>query len=460
MPSPSQRENHPGPEILVRQLVARLRRHALWDVLLVFVPPALAATYVLAYLGRATWVSSSTLIALAVSMAGLAALAVILRHRPLVPSIPAAARLVDQRARAMDRFLTLATIDATRHSPALIARLREEAAGFGARVALEKDFPYKPRRSAYWSLGGSLIALVLFHFLFPFAVPAILPAAPPRQILGELAEQMASRPGLGELAREMKALALKLEDPSIPEQEKSELIQQMEKRIEEQQKKEKQKENRDLLGQAASAAKGLQEERLATGPAGEKSQQKGGGIQTNLSQKEQGENKQSQGGSGESQGDSKGQPSSDPQQGKSSQGAFKESGPEKGQQQGDAKGDRPDPHQPGREQGQQAMAKTVGGSKEGSGRTPSEAPQATPPTERYYKPGEGPDALQGARFVTVQLPEELIADSKGDARPSKQTKGARARSQVPVSNVPLPNHVPDAATEKQPMPIEYRGVIR
>ncbi len=42
----------------------------------------------------------------------------------------------------------------------------------------------------------------------------------------------------------------------------------------------------------------------------------------------------------------------------------------------------------------------------------------------------------------------------------KESKGGKARTQVPVSNVPLPAHVPNAATEKQQVPIEYRGMIR
>jgi hypothetical protein len=57
------------------------------------------------------------------------------------------------------------------------------------------------------------------------------------------------------------------------------------------------------------------------------------------------------------------------------------------------------------------------------------------------------------------LPEELAAEGKG--RPSKDGKsGKAATSQVPVSNVPLPKHVPDAPSEKQQMPLEYRGIIR
>jgi hypothetical protein len=31
---------------------------------------------------------------------------------------------------------------------------------------------------------------------------------------------------------------------------------------------------------------------------------------------------------------------------------------------------------------------------------------------------------------------------------------------VPVSNAPLPAHLPNAPTERQHLPIEYRGIIR
>jgi hypothetical protein len=60
--------------------------------------------------------------------------------------------------------------------------------------------------------------------------------------------------------------------------------------------------------------------------------------------------------------------------------------------------------------------------------------------------------------VTVQLPEDAH-DSKGEGRMTKESKGGRAR-RYPMSNAPLPAQVPNAPTEKQQMPIEYRGIIR
>ena len=207
----------------------------------------------------------------------------------------------------------------------------------------------------------------------------------------------------------------------------------------------------------------MEKEQLASGEDAQKSEQKGGGIQTNLSQEGQGENKQSQGAASDNSGDSTSELGQENQPGKTAQKNSKEPGPEKAGHGAGNKGEQPQPDQPGKEPSQEKVAKNLEGVQEGSGKnkvSEEPPPQGSPPAERYYKAGEGPEAIRGARYVTVQLPEELTADSKGEARPSKASKGTRARSQVPVSNVPLPSHVPDAPTEKQQMPIEYRGLIR
>jgi hypothetical protein len=84
----------------------------------------------------------------------------------------------------------------------------------------------------------------------------------------------------------------------------------------------------------------------------------------------------------------------------------------------------------------------------------------TSPTDRFYKNGEGKEGMKNAGYVTVQLPEELTADGTGESRAAKDSKGGRGRNQVPVSNVPLPPYTPNAPSEKQQLPIEYRGMIR
>ena len=113
----------------------------------------------------------------------------------------------------------------------------------------------------------------------------------------------------------------------------------------------------------------------------------------------------------------------------------------KQQSQRDGKDNQPDPsNKPDKETGKELTGKTPGGSQEKLGRSRSEEiPQGAPPAERFYKPGEqGKEGVKGARYVTVQLPEELAADSKGEGTLSKPSKETRAYPKVPVSNAPLP----------------------
>jgi hypothetical protein len=450
------------PENLVLRLVAQLSHHALWDSLLIFLPPALALIYIVVVLSHAARISDlGSFVVIAVAV-GLGVIGVVLRYRPLIPDVSSAAQLVDQRSGANDHFLTLATIEPTHSSASLLARLSQETAGFMDRIELKRDFPYKLKRSACWSVGMSLIAGILIHFLVPLTEPGI-PVLPVHQRLSGLAEKMAQKPGLNGLAQELTTLAAKLEDPKIHQEEKQALAQEIEKKIEEQQKKEEQQENRDLLGEAASTLKGMEKEQSASGQDQQKDQQKGGGgIKSSLPQKGQGDSKQSQGGEGQSKSDPSMQPSKDMQSGNSTQGNPKEPGQEKNQQSADAKGDQPNPNQPGNEQSKEKIGKSEGVLKEGAGKDKAseEPPQGAPPAERFYKTGDGKDGISGARYVTVQLPEEVAADSKGTSRATKESKGSRPRSQVPLSNVPLPAHVPHAPTEKQQLPIEYRGIIR
>ena len=104
-------------------------------------------------------------------------------------------------------------------------------------------------------------------------------------------------------------------------------------------------------------------------------------------------------------------------QGKTAQGNSKEQGKEKSEQsQSEGKGNQPEPSKSDKDTGTELTAKTQGGAQEKLGRSRSEeTPQGAPPAERFYKPGEeGKDGIKGAGYVTVQLPEELAADAKGE----------------------------------------------
>ena len=463
MPASSKLPASDQPENLVRSVAAKLRHHVLWDTLCIFLPPIVAAGYIVLLLFQTARLGESATIVSATMVAVLGLCAIVRRYRPLVPSVTAAAQMVDHQAGAKDHFLTLSTLDAETSPPSFWSRLHREAAGFVDRIEPRRDFPYEFKRSAYWSVGVSIAAAILMHFLVPLTLPAAHSGAL-QEHLRELAREMSLKPGLKALADELETLAAKLGDPKTPPQETQAQAQQLEKKIAEQQEKEEQKDNRDLLGQAASALEGMEQQQVASGNEQQKDQQKGaGGIQSNLPQQGQGESKQNQDGSGDRKGDSSAQLSTDLQQGKSGQGNPKEPGPEKNQQ-GDAqKNNQPDPNRPGKEQNKEQMGKTQGGSKEGAGREKASEeppPQGAPPAERFYQAGEGKDGIKGARYVTVQLPEEVAADAKGESRTTKESKGGKSRTHVPVSNVPLPARVPNAPTEKQQVPIEYRGMIR
>ena len=453
------------PENLVTHLAARLRNHVLWDSLLIFIPPVLAAAFIAFSVYRAAWMSPSGLLLVALGLVALGVLAVILRYRPLVPSVPAAAQLIDNQAQSKDRFLTLATLVSSAQPGNFVARLRQESSRFAERIQLGRDFPYRFKQSFYRSLVVSLAAAMLFHFLIPAAESVIRPVSL-QEKLRQIAAKMAQKESLKPLAQELQALAAKLDDPKATAEEKRGAVEETEKKIEQQKKKEDQKENRDLLSQAANSLKGTEQQQSSSGDEQKKDQDKGGGgIQSNLPQDGKGEGKQSEGGGSDNKGEQSAQMSNDMKQGKSAQGNPKEKGDEKNQQaQGDAKGEQRDPNQQGKEQKNEKVGNNQGPSKEGAGKnqSPEEPPQGAPPAERFYKAGEGKEGIKGAGYVTVQLPEDVVADTKAEGKPTKEGgKGNnRARPQLPVSNAPLPAHMPNAPTEKQQMPIEYRGIIR
>ena len=247
-----QRRNPESPEQLITGLMSRLRHHALRDSLLVFLPPLFVAIYLAATLYLAAWITPMIFLLASITATMLLLLAVILRSRSLMPSVRSAARLVDERTAANDRFITLATVEPSSCPPSLFGRLRQEAAAFLDRIDLKREFPYKIKRSFYQSVTVSLLAGVLLH-LFLLNVQSTIRPVPVHEQIRELAQKMARRPPLAELARDLRALVAKLED-QISSQEKQEIVKETQKKIEEQQKKEQQKDDRDLLGQGIQHA--------------------------------------------------------------------------------------------------------------------------------------------------------------------------------------------------------------
>ncbi len=316
-----------APEQLIYGLARKLTHHVLWDALLIFLPPLVLVLYCLVYLFLTAWISPLSGALLGVATLGLCAAAVVIRYRPNIPSARAAARLIDAHAGAQDRFLTLATLEPSPAAASLLARLRAEAAGLQSRIALKREFPYTIKRHSYSSLAISLAAALLFHLVLPLAHSTLHPQ-PAHERLRDLAQQMAARPNLQEIARSLRDLAAKLEDPKVPPQEKREGTQEERKKILEQEKKEHQKQDHDLLSQAAGTLEGIEQQ---SGAGERKKDQEGGGgsIQSNLPQQGQGDGKESGSSGADSKGELKGESNSEMQQGKMAQGDAKQQGKEK-----------------------------------------------------------------------------------------------------------------------------------
>lgn len=444
--------NERSPENRLKRLLLRLRIHALRDSLLVFLPPLLAALYAGTYLYRSGWIPPLTLLAASLVATLLALLAVAASYWPRRPTLAGAARLIDKSTAAEDRFITLATVEPTPRLHLFSSRLRHEANEILARVEPRRDFPYRIKPSFYKSLIASSFAIALFHLFLPLLQARTPPAATPEDLFA-LAQEMVQRPALSELAQKVQTLAAQLQDPHISPEEKQALIEDLQKKVDEQQQREDQEDNRDLLGQAGSTLRGLEQQEGSRQEKQDNANQGAGQIQSNLPQDGQNGGKSSAGTDGSHGDDLRAGLTGDQMQ--SAQSAQAKSN-ERQQKEGD--GNRPD-----LDRQQETREKSSSGSEEKTGRSKAseEIPRGAPPAERFYRPGEeGKEGIKGARYVTVQLPEEIAADSKGTTSGTSGEHQNRTRAKVPVSNVPLPAHIPDAPTEKQQIPLEYRGVIR
>jgi hypothetical protein len=448
-----------APEQLIQGLVRKLSYQVLLDALLIFLPPLAAIFYFLVQFYRHGWLLPWSAALWAAVTLGVSAVALVVRYRPKIPSARSAARLIDDRAGAQDRFLTLATLPPSPATAFLLARLRLEAAGLQSRIALDREFPYTVKRPVYLSLVASLLAVVLFHLLLPVAHSTLHPL-PVHERLRDLAQQMAARPNLQEIARSLKDFAAKLEDPKVLPQEKRERAREERRSVEQQTKQETQQQDRELLSQAAGALDDV-EQQAGAGERKKEQEGGGGGIQSNLPEQGQGEGKQSQGSGGDNQGGTDAQPGGDTKEGKVAQSAPKEQSKSAAGDTNGGKTERAQSDESNQSKNDRPGTKDgPGADADGRNKVTEEVPQGAPPVDRLHKPGEGGyQGIKNPGYVTVQLPEDLAADGKGS--PSQSSKGAKpATSQLPISNVPLPKHMPDAPTEKQQMPLEYRGIIR
>lgn len=438
-----------SPERLVGRLVSHLERHRLWDSLLLCIPPFLVFSSLMIFLYHSAWVARGSLIFVSAAVLGMASLLGLWRCRAAAPSVHIAARLIDERVEGKERFVSLATVDPSVCPSSLLARLRHEAAGLLHRLDLDRDFPYRVKRSFFQSLIGSLSAILLFLLLLQIS-SFFAPPAPRANELALLAQKLSQVPRFSELARRLETLALRLRESARTSAEQRSMIQEILKQLASQLAAEQQLGGTasDLLNQAANALRELEQ-----GLEGD--QQRGaGGREEQLS--------------GEGDGKETGKGMREERQGElSGVGGkkLKEGQPERGEKQAAGKQqagkDQGKGESDGREREKSGEVKGMGKEeKEGKGskNVGKEIPRGKP-AERFLKPGEeGEKGVKGARFVTVQLPEEESGGQSGQSGPGNRGK---TRPKVPVSNVPLQRpDSPEASPEKQPLPLEYRGLIR
>jgi len=447
------------PEQLLNGLRHRLTRHALWEAALFFLPPLLALCYIAFFLYRFAWLGAEAIIAAGATLLCVAAALAVWRFRSLLPSPRFAARLIDDRAEGKDRFVTLATIDPARSSPALLSRLRLEAAALLPRVHLKRDFPFRARRSFVNSCIGSLLAILLVH-LFLALAPGFGSKTKAVEELALLSRRLSSDPRFEKLAARLKKLAAAIQEPALSKEEKRSQIEELLDSIREQLAAERLRggSGEELLRQAADQLSGLEE-------GLEKGQGKGGGGGQDRSPQQRGSggNKTGDEGQAEKHGglsiplpDMSALPipglTTPPR--KELKGNEAKGEAEGGQTRGGKATEK-------REKGGELERGTKENTESKGSRGEWEFKPIGPTPQRFLQPGEqGQAGLKDPRFVIVQLPEEEIAgQSGGAADEARKRKGVSGK--LPVGNLPLRQpDLPEGSPEKQMMPLEYRGMIR
>jgi hypothetical protein len=442
------------PEKIIDGVRDRLATHALWQAALFFLPPLLAFYYVIFFLHRFGWLDADEVMLAGAALLIVASLLAVGRSRSLAPSHRRVARLLDDRADGEDRFVTLATIDSLASPPALLSRLKAEAASLQSRIEFKRDFPFRVRRSFLNSCIASLIAILIFHLFLELA-PLLKFNRAESIDLALLGEQLDEFPGLEKLAENLKASAKKLQDPALSNEEKRSLIEELRKQVNEQLAGAEQGSGRgeELLRQTSNQLNGV-EEGLGSGQG----QGKGlGGNQTQSSGQRGGRGKgAADGGQGEKQSGLKTPTPSSGTAEKNLPGMTQLAGQQEEKQPGERAGDKDGRQDQGSGFGRGPKENLE--SKNGPGRPDAKSSETTP--QRFLRPGDtGRAGLKDSRFVTVQLPEE-DAGTEGAAA-AGGLKPKPAGSKPPVGNLPLSRpDQPNATPEKQMLPLEYRELIR
>ena len=456
-----------GPQESIDHLRRRLALHALSRAALVFLPPLFAAWYIVFFLYRFDWLGPDAV--MLSGAAGLIAAAALTaaRFRARAPTPLLAARLIDEKAAAEDRFVTLATIAPAAGPPQFVSQLNSEAAAFARSIDLKRDFPFRIERAILNSIIAALAIVVLFQLVFEFA-----PSGSAGEKLAAAAAKLADDSRFADIAAAVSSAAAKLQGASLSQGEQQAILAEIGSQVEDRMAAEKTRGG-DAAALEAIAAEIRQAQKNEsssgfrlpwTSEAGEDS---GGGSGNN------GQGSGDSGGQKLKQGNTDG--SSEKQSGAKLQGGAQRGEKAEEQKQGDLKRSgaesKPDAREAnggGENEGSKAAQRN--GASEGgerNGRLASKgdvqrdgasgASSTDKPPARFAAPGEKLSGdLKDLRTVIVRLPDEGNAAS--GTREGQRTAPAGA---MPGANAPLaPPADPEAAQEKQMLPLEYRGMIR
>ncbi len=452
----------------------RLAAQTLWRSALFFIPPLLAAWYIVYFLYRFAWLGPDAVMITAAAFLIAAAALTAARFRRREPSGLAAARLADEKSHGEERFVTLATIGDA--GPAeFIARLRTEAAALARRIDFRRDFPFSGERSIFNSLIAALAAVIVFQLAFEW-LPVFFPG--PGEKVAAAAKRLAQEPRFADLAADISGAAQKLQRQSLSAEDKQAIVDDALNKLEDRIVIE---QNRGAdtapLHDAAEAIKKKMRETRNPLSLPWLTQGKGDGS-----------------GAGSGKGDGSGatrQPDNrggygpgEPKEGKSAGKTLDRSQQKKSEPQFAAQGDKTsqlsdssikdgsrvkpgetnEENQTAEEKKREAEGgdiKSTTGAKNqpGDGAKQSGGSGDKSPA-RFAAPGEkvsGELNEKDLRYVIVQLPEE----AGGVASGSREARGKKSPDAVPSANAPLARpDEPQAAAEKQMLPLEYRGLIR
>ena len=411
------------------------------------------------------------------------------------------AALVDDKVRGKDRFLTLISAPQETMEEAFYSVVQRQTEWLAESFRPERDLPFSFDRRILFSVCGALLSLLLLLLLSHFErmPPPFSPlfldrstVQAQREIPDEAIEaleevvhrllQQTSTPQEQMIGVQLSSLTQQLKDSTLSPQEKQQLIEEARKRLnldlsfpqilpfdleifasknQDGQGEEGSEKGSSQKGNASSAntedkegqskqststttGNELQQKAKHDGENNNQSQprQEGGGITFDFPQDQKNNQERSpHDASGVGQQPSQEQmkdglsPGTDPTRlGGGQNDQAQNQKPQKG-----------DAERTGEEQKELGKGEVTGGQGKG---------------ERSLKPGEQPGGgflTQDAHFVKIRVPISQDAQADEGARTANT---GRATPKTPYSNAPLKESVPDQAQGKQPIPLEYRAILK